>query len=68
MNLVDTLFQLAPSPGLLLLIIAVIALVESLALVGLLVPGVVLMTAAASWPATRSSPWSRPSSPPSPGR
>ncbi|MEQ6917173.1 bifunctional DedA family/phosphatase PAP2 family protein [Halomonas aquatica] len=48
MNIADTLFQLAPSPGLLLLIIATIALVESLALVGLLVPGVVLMTAAAS--------------------
>lgn len=48
MNIADTLFQLAPSPGLLLLIIAAIALVESLALVGLLVPGVVLMTAAAS--------------------
>ncbi|APE31935.1 PA-phosphatase [Halomonas aestuarii] len=48
MNLADTLYQLAPSPGLLLLIIAAIALVESLALVGLLVPGVVLITAAAS--------------------
>ncbi|MDZ7852499.1 MAG: bifunctional DedA family/phosphatase PAP2 family protein [Halomonas sp.] len=48
MSINDTLFQLAPSPGLLLLIIAAIALVESLALVGLLVPGVVLMTAATS--------------------
>ncbi|PRY71936.1 bifunctional DedA family/phosphatase PAP2 family protein [Halomonas ventosae] len=48
MSIADTLFQLAPSPALLLLIIAAIALVESLALVGLLVPGVVLMTAAAS--------------------
>ncbi|SEK86402.1 bifunctional DedA family/phosphatase PAP2 family protein [Halomonas daqiaonensis] len=48
MSISDTLFQLAPSPGLLLLIIAAIALVESLALVGLLVPGVVLMTAATS--------------------
>ncbi|WP_280553839.1 bifunctional DedA family/phosphatase PAP2 family protein [Halomonas sp. 25-S5] len=48
MSITDTLFQLAPPPGLLLLIIAAIALVESLALVGLLVPGVVLMTAAAS--------------------
>ncbi|MCL7940860.1 bifunctional DedA family/phosphatase PAP2 family protein [Halomonas sp. ATCH28] len=48
MSIADTLFQLAPPPGLLLLIIAAIALVESLALVGLLVPGVVLMTAATS--------------------
>ncbi|TDO16586.1 MULTISPECIES: bifunctional DedA family/phosphatase PAP2 family protein [Halomonas] len=48
MSIADTLFQLAPSPGLLLLIVTAIALVESLALVGLLVPGVVLMTAAAS--------------------
>lgn len=48
MNLADALYQLTPSPGLLLLIIAVIALLESLALVGLLVPGVVLITAAAS--------------------
>lgn len=48
MSIADTLFQLSPSPELLLLIIAVIALVESLALVGLLVPGVVLMTAATS--------------------
>ncbi|MDI5892610.1 bifunctional DedA family/phosphatase PAP2 family protein [Halomonas rhizosphaerae] len=48
MSIADTLFQLAPSPGLLLLIIAAIALIESLALVGLLVPGVVLMTAATS--------------------
>ncbi|MGM0984742.1 MAG: bifunctional DedA family/phosphatase PAP2 family protein [Pseudomonadota bacterium] len=48
MSITDTFTQLAPSPGLLLLIIAAIALVESLALVGLLVPGVVLMTAATS--------------------
>ncbi|MGM0534749.1 MAG: bifunctional DedA family/phosphatase PAP2 family protein [Pseudomonadota bacterium] len=48
MSIADTLFQMAPSTGLLLLIIAAIALVESLALVGLLVPGVVLMTAATS--------------------
>ncbi|MGM1051870.1 MAG: bifunctional DedA family/phosphatase PAP2 family protein [Pseudomonadota bacterium] len=48
MNLADALYQLTPSPTLLLLIIASIALVESLALVGLLVPGVVLITAAAS--------------------
>ena len=48
MSIADTLFHLAPSPSLLLLIIAAIALVESLALVGLLVPGVVLITAATS--------------------
>lgn len=48
MSIADTLFQLAPSPWLLWVIIAAIALAESLALVGLLVPGVVLMTAAAS--------------------
>jgi membrane protein DedA with SNARE-associated domain len=48
MNLADALFRLTPSPTLLLLIVGIIALVESLALVGLLVPGVVLMTAAAS--------------------
>lgn len=49
MNFVDTLYAWAPSPAMLLLIIAVISLVESLALVGLLVPGVVLITAAASF-------------------
>ncbi|MFM9269193.1 bifunctional DedA family/phosphatase PAP2 family protein [Halomonas elongata] len=48
MNFTDALYQLSPSPPLLLLIVAVIALAESLALVGLLVPGVVLITAAAS--------------------
>lgn len=48
MNILDTFYQLTPSPGLLLLIIGTIALVESLALVGLLVPGVVLITASAS--------------------
>ncbi|PXX97460.1 bifunctional DedA family/phosphatase PAP2 family protein [Halomonas sp. LBP4] len=48
MSLADTLYQLTPPPTLLLLIITAIALVESLALVGLLVPGVVLITAAAS--------------------
>ncbi|WP_355661015.1 bifunctional DedA family/phosphatase PAP2 family protein [Halomonas salifodinae] len=48
MNLADWLYQLTPSPGLLLLIIGTIALLESLALVGLIVPGVVLITAAAS--------------------
>ncbi|XKE44064.1 bifunctional DedA family/phosphatase PAP2 family protein [Halomonas organivorans] len=48
MNPVDLLHQLTPSPPLLLLLIAAIALVESLALIGLLIPGVVLITAAAS--------------------
>lgn len=48
MNILDAFYQLTPSPGLLLLIIGAIALVESLALVGLLVPGVVLITASAS--------------------
>lgn len=48
MNLADWLYQLTPSPALLLLIILVIALIESLALVGIAVPGVVLITAAAS--------------------
>ncbi|WP_346798604.1 bifunctional DedA family/phosphatase PAP2 family protein [Halomonas sp. Bachu 37] len=48
MSLVDALYQLTPSPWLLLLLILLISLVESLALVGLLVPGVVLITAAGS--------------------
>ncbi|WP_282041357.1 bifunctional DedA family/phosphatase PAP2 family protein [Halomonas alimentaria] len=48
MNLAQLLYQLTPSPGLLLLIIAGIAMLESLALVGVLVPGVLLITAAAS--------------------
>ncbi|SDJ40026.1 bifunctional DedA family/phosphatase PAP2 family protein [Billgrantia gudaonensis] len=48
MSLTATLYQLTPSPGMLLLIIGAIAMIESLAMVGLLVPGVVLMTAAAS--------------------
>ncbi|MCG6656395.1 bifunctional DedA family/phosphatase PAP2 family protein [Halomonas campisalis] len=48
MSLTDTLYQLTPSPGVLLLIIGIIALLESLAVVGLLIPGVVLITAAAS--------------------
>lgn len=48
MNLVDLLQQLTPSPAMLLLLTALIAMVESLALVGLLVPGVVLITAVAS--------------------
>ncbi len=48
MNLADTLYQLSPSPEMLLLIIGAIALFESLALVGLLLPGVILITATAS--------------------
>lgn len=47
-NLIEVLNQLSPSPGWLLAIIGLIALVESLALVGLLVPGVLLITATAS--------------------
>ncbi|MGQ4880280.1 bifunctional DedA family/phosphatase PAP2 family protein [Billgrantia sp. LNSP4103-1] len=48
MSLFETLQQLARSPEMLLLIMGAIALFESLALVGLLLPGVVLVTAAAS--------------------
>ncbi|WP_445010067.1 bifunctional DedA family/phosphatase PAP2 family protein [Vreelandella stevensii] len=48
MAIVDTLLSLTLSPPLLLLLVLGIALVESLALIGLLVPGVVLMTAAAT--------------------
>ncbi|QOR39336.1 bifunctional DedA family/phosphatase PAP2 family protein [Billgrantia diversa] len=48
MSLTETLLQLAPSPEILLFVVGAIALFESLALVGLLLPGVVLMTAAAS--------------------
>ncbi|WP_299230791.1 bifunctional DedA family/phosphatase PAP2 family protein [uncultured Halomonas sp.] len=48
MNLAQLLSQLTPSPGVLLLIIACIAMLESLAVVGVLVPGVLLITAAAS--------------------
>ncbi|WP_404377476.1 bifunctional DedA family/phosphatase PAP2 family protein [Vreelandella aquamarina] len=48
MSINDTLLSLSLSPALLLLLVLGIALVESLALVGLLVPGVVLITAAAS--------------------
>ncbi|RUR40791.1 bifunctional DedA family/phosphatase PAP2 family protein [Vreelandella populi] len=48
MSLADTLYQLSLSPIMLLLVILLISLAESLALVGLLVPGVVLITAAAS--------------------
>lgn len=48
MSIADTLLSLSLSPTLLLLLVLGIAMVESLALVGLLVPGVVLITAAAS--------------------
>lgn len=48
MSVPEILQQLAPSPQMLVLLIGVIALLESLALVGLLLPGVVLMTAVAS--------------------
>ncbi|MCW4151081.1 bifunctional DedA family/phosphatase PAP2 family protein [Halomonas sp. 18H] len=48
MNLTDAFYQLSPSPTLLLVIVGLVAMVESLALVGLLVPGVVLITAASS--------------------
>ena len=44
----DFLQQLNPSPMMLILVIGIIALLESLALVGLLVPGVVLITATSS--------------------
>lgn len=48
MNLTHWLYSLAPPPELLLVIIFVVALVESLAIVGIVVPGVVLLGAAAS--------------------
>ncbi|MHB0776990.1 VTT domain-containing protein [Halomonas sp. WWR20] len=48
MNYTEWLYQLSPSPLLLLLIILLIALCESLAVIGIVVPGVVLITAAAS--------------------
>nr|WP_298374223.1 bifunctional DedA family/phosphatase PAP2 family protein [uncultured Halomonas sp.] len=48
MNATEWLQNLAPSPLWLLFFIAVISLAESLALIGLAVPGVVLITAAAS--------------------
>jgi len=44
----DWMTALMPSPSWLFLIIAAISLVESLAVVGLVVPGVILITAAAS--------------------
>ncbi|MBZ9537682.1 bifunctional DedA family/phosphatase PAP2 family protein [Modicisalibacter tunisiensis] len=48
MTATDWISSLTPSPGWLYLIFLLIALIESLAVVGLLVPGVVLITAAAS--------------------
>lgn len=48
MNPEQWLLQLTPSPTMLLLLVLLIALTESLALVGVVVPGVVLITAAAS--------------------
>lgn len=48
MNLEQWLVQLTPSPSLLLLLVMLIALTESLAVVGIVVPGVVMITAAAS--------------------
>ncbi|MGM8930727.1 bifunctional DedA family/phosphatase PAP2 family protein [Salinicola halophyticus] len=48
MNITHWLYSLAPPPGLLLIIILVVALIESLAVVGIVVPGVVLLGAAAS--------------------
>ncbi|WP_227368638.1 bifunctional DedA family/phosphatase PAP2 family protein [Halomonas sp. M20] len=48
MSTTEWLQSLAPSPEWLLLFIALISLFESLALVGLVVPGVILITAAAS--------------------
>ncbi|WP_111414217.1 bifunctional DedA family/phosphatase PAP2 family protein [Billgrantia lactosivorans] len=48
MSLTEALLQLAPSPELLLLLVGAIAMIESLALIGLLLPGVVLITATAS--------------------
>ncbi|HAA44129.1 MAG: hypothetical protein XD36_1753 [Halomonas sp. 54_146] len=48
MPLADTLYSLTLSPPLLLSLVLLIALAESLALVGLLVPGVMLITTIAS--------------------
>ncbi|RKR06414.1 undecaprenyl-diphosphatase [Kushneria sinocarnis] len=48
MSPVDWITQLSHSPLLLILAVAVTAFAESLALVGLLVPGVIMLTAAAS--------------------
>ena len=48
MPLADLLHSLTPSPALIVCLVLAISLVESLALIGLLVPGVVLITTAAS--------------------
>ncbi|WP_110600224.1 bifunctional DedA family/phosphatase PAP2 family protein [Salinicola lusitanus] len=48
MNFTHWLYSLAPPPELLLVIIFAVALIESLAVVGIIVPGVVLLGAAAS--------------------
>lgn len=48
MTTTDWMTALTPSPSWLFLIVALVSLVESLAVIGLLVPGVVLITAAAS--------------------
>jgi len=48
LNLTHWLYSLSPSPGLLLVIIFAVALCESLAVVGIGIPGVVLLGAAAS--------------------
>ncbi|MED5500881.1 MAG: DedA family protein, partial [Pseudomonadota bacterium] len=48
MNFTHWLYTLAPQPELLLAIIFTVALIESLAVVGIVVPGVVLLSAAAS--------------------
>ncbi|SOC56042.1 undecaprenyl-diphosphatase [Chromohalobacter canadensis] len=48
MNVTEWLNQFSPSPTLLVLIVLLVALLESLAVVGLLVPGIVILTAAAS--------------------
>jgi len=48
LNITHWLYSLTPPPGWLLLIILAVALVESLAVVGIVVPGVVLLGAAAS--------------------
>ncbi|OLO03588.1 MULTISPECIES: bifunctional DedA family/phosphatase PAP2 family protein [Salinicola] len=48
MNFTHWLYSLAPPPELLLVIIFAVALIESLAVIGVVVPGVVLLGAAAS--------------------
>jgi undecaprenyl-diphosphatase len=48
LNITHWLYSLAPPPELLLVIILAVALIESLAIVGIVVPGVVMLGAAAS--------------------